>query len=434
MYHISDLTPDPQNARRHNPRNIGMIERSLNEVGAARSIVIDEDNVILAGNGLIEAAAQAGIENVRIIEASGDEIIAVRRSGLTAEQKTKLALFDNRTNELSDWEPGVLAEIAAQGVDLSVLFTPIEWADVSMPALPESGAGGDEFDTTPDDGPTRAQLGDLWIIGGVHRLLVGDCTDPANVDRLMGVERAQLCFTSPPYAAQREYEIGVFDWDMLMDGATLGLFEYLTPNASLLVNLGMVHSGGRVDRYWDGWIARMESAGNPLYGWYVWDQGWGLPGDWAGRLAPSFEFLFHFAKKPRHTGKTEDTISAGKIRNSTFRHADGSLQPFTGNGQPTGTTKVADSVIRINRQIGGVDGGDHPAVFSVAFPEHCIPIWTNTNDPVYDPFLGSGTTLIAAHRTGRRCYGMEIAPRYADVILRRAEAEGLTCELSHAEH
>jgi len=132
MYHISDLTPDPQNARRHNPRNIGMIERSLNEVGAARSIVIDEDNVILAGNGLIEAAAQAGIENVRIIEASGDEIIAVRRSGLTAEQKTKLALFDNRTNELSDWEPGVLAEIAAQGVDLSGLFTEIEWADVAQ--------------------------------------------------------------------------------------------------------------------------------------------------------------------------------------------------------------------------------------------------------------------------------------------------------------
>src|SRR5690349_21916419 len=109
---IEDLTPDPKNARRHNPRNIGVIERSLNEVGAARSIVIDEDGVVLAGNATTEAAQQAGITRVRVIEADGNEIIAVRRRGLTAEQKVKLALADNRANELSDWEPGVLVELA----------------------------------------------------------------------------------------------------------------------------------------------------------------------------------------------------------------------------------------------------------------------------------------------------------------------------------
>jgi len=126
---------------------------------------------------------------------------------------------------------------------------------------------------------------------------------------------------------------------------------------------------------------------------------------------------------PRHTAKTEKTISEGQIRNSTFRHADGSLKPFTGNGKPTGGAKVADSVIRINRQIGPVDGGDHPAVFSVAFPEHCIPIWTDEGDSVLDPFGGSGTTLIAAHRTRRKAYLCEIEPKYCDVILRRFEAE-----------
>lgn len=127
--HLKDLTPDPQNARAHNPRNIGMIERSLNEVGAARSIVVDEDGVILAGNGLVEAAAQAGIEKVQIVEVDGDTIVAVQRKGLTPEQKVKLALFDNRTNELSGWDSTVLAEMSAE-LDLSDLFYSEELATI----------------------------------------------------------------------------------------------------------------------------------------------------------------------------------------------------------------------------------------------------------------------------------------------------------------
>src|SRR6188768_191036 len=81
--HIKDLVADPQNRRLHNPRNIGMVVDALQQVGAARSIVIDEDNVILAGNGVTEAAAEAGITKVRVIDVAGDELVAVRRTGLT---------------------------------------------------------------------------------------------------------------------------------------------------------------------------------------------------------------------------------------------------------------------------------------------------------------------------------------------------------------
>jgi len=102
--HLADLTPDPHNARKHNPRNVGMIERALGEVGAARSIVIDEDGVVLAGNATIEAAAQAGIERVVTVDADGETIVAVRRSGLTDEQKRRLALYDNRTAEVAEWD------------------------------------------------------------------------------------------------------------------------------------------------------------------------------------------------------------------------------------------------------------------------------------------------------------------------------------------
>lgn len=111
--HIKDLKFQPKNARKHNPRNIGLIADSLNDVGAARSIVIDEDNVILAGNGTIEAAAEAGITGVRVVEASGNEIIAVRRTGLTAKQKQRLAIADNRAQDLSEFDADILREIAS---------------------------------------------------------------------------------------------------------------------------------------------------------------------------------------------------------------------------------------------------------------------------------------------------------------------------------
>lgn len=120
---ITELVPDPRNARVHGERNIGMIRESLSEVGAARSIVIDEDDEILAGNGVIEAAKQAGITRIRVIDSDGDEIIAVRRSGLTDEQKVKLALFDNRTAELATWDVTVLQNTIEAGIDLSAMWS-----------------------------------------------------------------------------------------------------------------------------------------------------------------------------------------------------------------------------------------------------------------------------------------------------------------------
>jgi ParB-like chromosome segregation protein Spo0J len=135
--HIKDLIPDPKNRRKHNPRNLGMVVDALHKVGAARSIVIDEDNVILAGNGVTEAAAEAGITKVRVIEADGNELIAVKRTGLTVEQKRQLAIYDNRTAELADWDLAQLQEDAKADLDLSSFFTDEELgkllADLNVP-------------------------------------------------------------------------------------------------------------------------------------------------------------------------------------------------------------------------------------------------------------------------------------------------------------
>ena len=119
---VADLKPDPENARGHTPRNVGVIVDALHEVGAARSIVIDEDDRILAGNGTVEAAAEAGISNVQVVDEDGETLIAVRRRNLTPAQKRRLALFDNRTTDLSAFDVDQLRQDADAG-RLAGLFT-----------------------------------------------------------------------------------------------------------------------------------------------------------------------------------------------------------------------------------------------------------------------------------------------------------------------
>jgi ParB-like chromosome segregation protein Spo0J len=144
---LSALTPDPCNARAHSERNLNLIATSLHEVGAARSIVVDEDGVILAGNATVTAAQQAGIDRVRIVDADGSELIAVRRTNLSPEQKRRLALLDNRTAELATWDSSVLASLA-EDTDLSDLWEPDELAEL-LGEAPE--VCFPEFDETAEE-------------------------------------------------------------------------------------------------------------------------------------------------------------------------------------------------------------------------------------------------------------------------------------------
>lgn len=141
---VEDLLGDERNARRRTPRNLGMIEDSLREVGAARSIVINRKGQILAGNGTVEAAVNAGISKVRVVEADGNEIIAVLRDGLTPEQEKRLALYDNRTAELAEWDP--LELTALRGEDLlDGLFYEDELDRLTITEDEKADDLGDEF-------------------------------------------------------------------------------------------------------------------------------------------------------------------------------------------------------------------------------------------------------------------------------------------------
>jgi ParB-like chromosome segregation protein Spo0J len=163
LNHIKDLVPDQENRRTHTPRNVGMIVDALHKVGAGRSIVIDENNEVLAGNATIEAAGEAGITKLKVIDTDGEEVIAVRRTGLTANQKRDLAIYDNRTAELAEWDIEQLVKDAESGADLSPFFYDNELADIlKTDADSKIHVEFDAADTIPSVNHKCPKCGHSW--------------------------------------------------------------------------------------------------------------------------------------------------------------------------------------------------------------------------------------------------------------------------------
>lgn len=270
--------------------------------------------------------------------------------------------------------------------------------------------------------PPRCQYGDVWQLGE-HRLLCGDSTKAQEVASLFGSEQFALCFTSPPYSNQRSYKIGAFDWHSMMCGAFDQIIAHGKPDCHILVNLGLKHENRQVDMYWFQWLMYCSARDWPLFGWYVWDQGSGLPGEWGGRLAPSHEFVFHFNRQlhyPNKWFKTKEASQRPRSKYTALRDPNG-VVPLSDSPQKYGQLyKVPDSVIRITReQSRDIHTSSHPAVFPVALPEFILKTWSQPADLVYEPFSGSGTSIIAAERLHRRCYAIDIEPTYNDLCIER---------------
>lgn len=411
---IGDLTPDPRNARRHNDRNVETIVRALQEVGAARSIVVDEVGVILAGNATVEAAAAAGIERVQVVEADGETIVAVRRSGLTPEQKAKLALYDNRAAELADWDGAVLAGLAEE-LDLSGLFFEDELAGI-LAGLDEPRALGDP-DAVPEPPvePTT-RPGDLWRLGE-HRLLCGDATDPAVADRLLDGQRPACVFTSPPYAVGVDYGATYDDTinelrALLRACAPLWL-RHLEAGGYAVVNFGDIAPARDVAEVDEPCEYPMALEYWPVFraaGYVLWSRRvWCKPNPrvhapWciqSNRAATDWEHVW--------TWKAPGSSRIGRI--------DGR--------SPLGWVDTT-------REEGVAVGKDeHGAGMATLVAIRAVEIHSGPREVVWEPFGGTGTTLIASESLGRRCFATEINPAYCDVIVRRWEQfTGRTAELA----
>ncbi len=424
---VETLIPFARNPRTHSEAQVAKIAASIVEFGWTNPILVDGDQGIIAGHGRLAAARKLGLGEVPVIELAH----------LTPAQKRAYVIADNRLALDAGWDEEMLAlelaELSEAGYDLALTgFADDEiealLADAEEGTADESPAdadddAADEVPEAPADPVSRP--GDIWQLGA-HRLICGDAADPAVVAALMAGEAAALCFTSPPYGNQRDYtSCGIQDWDALMRG----VFAHLPMRDSgqVLVNLGLIHRDNEFVPYWDGWLDWMRAQGWRRFAWYVWDQGPGMPGDWNGRLAPAFEFVFHFNRQARKPNKIVPCKHAGQDMHlrpdgssTAMRKKDGSIGGWSHAGQPTQEHRIPDSVIRIMRHKGGIgEGIDHPAVFPVALPQHILEAFADVGDIVFEPFCGSGTTLLAAQRTGRVVRATEIAPEYVDVAVKR---------------
>ncbi len=421
---VDTLIPYARNARTHSDEQVAQIAASISEFGFNNPVLVDGHKGVIAGHGRILAARKLNLLSVPVIELSH----------LSETQKRAFILAENKLTERGGWDTELLsvelADLQEAGFDLELTgFDDAELKgflddETEGPfAEPKESSVNDE---TSIEIPSKcvSRLGDVWKIGE-HRLICGDSTNHQVVLALMEGQEATLCFTSPPYASQREYTGASVEWDELMNGVFSNL--PLGDGAQLLVNLGLVHRDGEVQPYWDEWISWMQTTGWKRFAWYVWDQGPGLPGDFAGRLAPSFEFIFHFNQTSRKPNKIVPCKFAGQEvhlkadgTGTAMRGKDGSIISWSAQGQPTQDFKIPDSVIRVTRHKGQIGKDiDHPAVFPVALPEMVMQTYSNKGDVVYEPFCGSGTSLLASERTGRSCRAVEISPQYVDVTIRR---------------
>ena len=243
-------------------------------------------------------------------------------------------------------------------------------------------------------------------------LYLGDCLEV--LPKLEGVDAV---VTSPPYANQRGYGIGMFDWRNVVSPA---LAREQFSNAQVLVNLGLVFGNGKVNPYWDGLIADMQRAQFRLFGWYVWDKGFGHPAGDLNRLPAAHEFVFHFNKQSKRPTKFMPT-QGRKASGTGVRQWDGTMNGVTSPDKCGQPLKAPDSVLRLPPAQSIYERSEHPAIFPVSFAAHWVNAYSVEGEMVCDPFMGSGTTGVACVKLGRKFIGIEIEPRYFDIACKRIE-------------
>jgi len=386
---ISDLKSDHKNARRRTDRSSDLIKESLQRYGAARSIVIDEENRILAGNGTIDGAKAAGIRRVRIIESEGDEIIAVKRTGLSEEDKVGLALADNRTADLSEWDQEMLHRLSEEH-DLEPWFNQDdldELLNVTDLEPVEGNTDPDDVPEAPEDPITKP--GDLWILGN-HRLLCGDSTNPQHVERLMDGKKADMVFTDPPYGMNLDTNYHRPNADVIHSAnlkgnkfrSVAGDHDDFSPD---LINTVFASFPYCDEIFLWGADYYAELIPNRKDGsWVVWDKVTKIDGEQSGVEnfhGSNFELCWSKAKHKRELAR--------------IMHK--------------GLASVEN------------DKRVHPTQKPVALAEWFFERWGQGKTVVADLYGGSGSTLIACEKTSRHCRMMELDPAYVDTIVKRWE-------------
>ena len=395
------LKPRPGNPRTHSRKQIRQIAASIKRFGFVNPVLIDDDGFLIAGHGRIEAAKSLDLETVP----------TVRLSGMTEAEIRAYVIADNRLAELAGWDDALLRTeflyLDTLGIEIDPTVTGFELLEIDI-LLTDNAAGEepDPADKPPEIDPTQpivTQPQDLWILGD-HRLFCGDATLRDSYRTLMDGETARMVFTDPPYnvpigghvsglgkVQHREFVMATGEMDDAAYGDFLRAFM-----------------GGAIDSSTDGalhyicidWrhVYDVIAAGRDLYtdlkNICVWNKSNGGMGS---LYRSKHELVVVF--------KAGTAAHVNNVRLGVHGRNRTNVWDYPGMTSP-GAERDASLAL-------------HPTVKPVALVADAILDASSRGDIVLDPFAGSGTTILAAERTGRRCFALELDRRYVDVCVQR---------------
>ena len=421
---LDRLIPYARNSRTHSDEQVAQVAASIREFGFTNPVLIDGEGGIIAGHGRVMAARKLGM----------DKVPCIRLSHLTEAQRRAYIIADNKLALNAGWDDAMLAlefkDLQDLGFDVELTGFGIGDIDELLAELDATPEGATDADETP---PVQAEAvskpGDVWMLGK-HRIMCGDSTDSGSVARLMNGQTINLAFTSPPYASQRDYDASsgfkpikaetYVEWfEQIQKNISANLAE----DGSFFLNIKPASDGLSTQTY----VLKLVLAHVENWGWnfateFCWERN-GIPGKPARRFKNQFEPIYQFTKN-EWKFRPENVMheSSGVREYSPDNHWANGLknsQGTTGNGWknlPKKGFAYPGNRLPVFKS-SGQDG--HGAAFPVGLPTFFIKAYTDEGEKIFEPFSGSGTTIIAAEQTGRVCFAMELSPQYVDVAVRR---------------
>ncbi len=400
-----DLRPRARNARMHTKAQLRQIAASIETFGFTNPVLLDGAGEIIAGHGRVEAAKLLGL----------DRVPTITLAGLTPEQVRAYVIADNRIAENAGWDMDLLAlelaELDALSVDLELDLTVTGFETAQIDLMIAGRANDDapeiEEDAVPElaPGPAVSVAGDLWHVGP-HRLICGDALDGGVYARLLDGEAAQMVFTDPPYNVAIDGHVSGLgrhthrEFEMASGEMTSAAFAAFLTDA--FSHLATYSADGAIQfvcmdwRHMEELLAAGRTAFSDLKNLCVWSK---TNGGMGSLYRSQHELVFVFKAGG---GSHINNVELG-------RHGRNRTNVWTYPGvNAFGTDRDAALAM-------------HPTVKPVELVYDAILDCSHRGGVILDPFAGSGTTLVAAHKAGRRGYGVEIDPHYCDVIVRRLE-------------
>jgi hypothetical protein len=395
---LDRLHPNPKNARTHSARQITKIAASIRAFGFLSPIVVDGSGLILAGHGRYAAASELGLMDVPVILAAH----------LTDAEKRLFTLAENRLAELAGWDEELLTielrDLEAITVDLDIEITGFDTVDIDRLTSRETEERPDPDDVIPEvenGTPPVTRRGDLWLLGN-HKLLCGDALSDADYAALLGSERGQMVFTDPPYNVPIPGHVTSRDChrNFLMASGEMTSAEFQAFLNQSLGHLRTYSVDGSIHYVCMDWrhILEVLTAASGIYGppknlavWVKDNAGMGT----FYRSQHELVFVFKAGDGP-HINNF-GLGARGRYRTNVWSYPG----------------------VNMLRQDRSSDLAMHPTVKPTAMVVDAIKDCSHRKGIILDPFGGSGTTLIAAERTGRLARIIELDPHYCDVIVRR---------------